>query len=290
MAADVVAHLPGRSTVEEWLVDAVRTPSLAVGVVIAASVTLMAALAPLLAPYDPAANDFTAILAPPGATHLLGTDELGRDVLSRLIWGSRASIEAGVLATLFAFVVAITLGLTAGFYRGWWDSVLMRLTDVMLAFPFLIIAVGMAAILGPSLTNAILAVGLAQMPKLLRIARGEVMGLREENFVQAAVADGAPDRATIFEHILPNAMNMILVQATIILPTAILSEATLSFLGLGVQPPTPSWGVMLTTAQPYLHQDPWLSIIPGLMIVITVLGFNLLADGVRDVYEPGLGR
>jgi ABC-type dipeptide/oligopeptide/nickel transport system permease subunit len=265
-------------------------PSLAVGLAIALVITGMAGLAPVIAPYDPASNDFGSILGSPSARHLLGTDDLGRDVLSRLVFGARISIEAGVLATLLAFVVAIPLGVSAGYLRGLWDSILMRLADTMLAFPFLIIAVGMAAILGPSLQNAILAVGIVQVPKLARISRGEVMSLREEPFVEAAIADGAPDRSTMLRHILPNAMNMILVQATIILPNAILSEATLSFLGLGVQPPTPSWGVMLTTAQPYLYQDPWLSIIPGVMIVITVLGFNLLGDGLRDVLDPRIVR
>jgi peptide/nickel transport system permease protein len=164
----------------------------------------------------------------------------------------------------------------------------MRLTDALLAFPFLIIAVGLAAILGPSLENATIAIGVVQIPKLVRITRGEVLGLREENFVQAAIADGAPDRSVIFRHILPNTLNALLVQATIILPFAILAEATLSFLGLGVQPPTPSWGVMLTAAQPYLGTAPWFAIAPGLAILVTTLSFNLVGDGLRDVLDPKL--
>jgi len=260
-----------------------------VGGIAATTIVAIALLAPILAPYNPAANDFGphgGVASAPSATHLLGTDELGRDVLSRLMWGSRASMEAGVLATLLSLVLAVPAGLIAGYYRGLIDSVLMRVTDTLLAFPFLIIAVGLAAILGPSLGNATLAIGIVQVPKLLRITRGEVMALREENFVEAAIADGAPDAAILFAHVLPNTFTMLMVQASVIFPASILAEATLSFLGLGVQPPTPSWGVMLTTAQPYLYQAPWLAIFPGLAIVMTVLAFNLLAEGLHDLLDP----
>jgi ABC-type dipeptide/oligopeptide/nickel transport system permease subunit len=197
-------------------------------------------------------------------------------------------MQAGVLATLLAVVVAVPIGLVAGYYRGFLDTIVMRITDALLAFPFLIIAVGLAAILGPSLQNATLAIGIVQIPKLIRVTRGEVLGLREETFVQAAIADGAPDRSVIFRQILPNTLNALLVQATIILPFAILAEATLSFLGLGVQPPTPSWGVMLTAAQPYLDIAPWFAIAPGLAIFVTTLSFNLVGDGLRDVLDPRL--
>jgi peptide/nickel transport system permease protein len=265
-------------------------PPTAIGFIIAVSMVLIAILAPIIAPYRPEASDFAAILSAPTATHPFGTDELGRDILSRVIWGARASMQAGVLATLIAVVVAVPIGLLAGYYRGLADTLVMRLTDALLAFPFLIIAVGLAAILGPSLLNATVAIGIVQTPKLIRITRGEVLSLREENFVQAAIADGAPDRSVIFGHILPNAMNVLLVQATVILPFAILAEATLSFLGLGVQPPTPSWGVMLTAAQPYLGTAPWFAVMPGLAILITTLSFNLVGDGLRDVLDPRLGR
>jgi peptide/nickel transport system permease protein len=263
-------------------------PPAALGMIVAASVILAAIAAPFAAPFSPAANDFNAILSPPTPTHLFGTDELGRDILSRVIWGARASMQAGVLATLLAVIVAVPIGLVAGYYRGPLDTLVMRLTDALLAFPFLIIAVGLAAILGPSLQNATLAIGVVQIPKLIRVTRGEVLGLREEAFVQAAIADGAPDRSVIFRQILPNALNALLVQATIILPFAILAEATLSFLGLGVQPPTPSWGVMLTAAQPYLDIAPWFAIAPGLAIFVTTLSFNLVGDGLRDVLDPRL--
>lgn len=265
-------------------------PPAAIGLVIALSMVVIAILAPVIAPYRPEANDFSAILSPPTPTHPFGTDELGRDILSRVMWGARASMQAGVLATLIAVVIAVPIGLLAGYYRGLADTLVMRLTDALLAFPFLIIAVGLAAILGPSLMNATAAIGIVQAPKLIRITRGEVLSLREENFVQAAIADGASDRSVIFRHILPNAVNVLLVQATVVLPFAILAEATLSFLGLGVQPPTPSWGVMLTAAQPYLGTAPWFGIMPGLAILITTLSFNLVGDGLRDVLDPRLDR
>jgi ABC-type dipeptide/oligopeptide/nickel transport system permease subunit len=263
-------------------------PPAAIGMLVAATVIVLAIAAPIVAPYSPAANDFKAILSPPTGVHLFGTDELGRDILSRVIWGARASMQAGVLATLLAVIVAVPIGLVAGYYRGILDTIVMRITDALLAFPFLIIAVGLAAILGPSLQNATLAIGIVQIPKLIRVTRGEVLGLREETFVQAAIADGAPDSSVIFRQILPNTLNALLVQATIILPFAILAEATLSFLGLGVQPPTPSWGVMLTAAQPYLGQAPWFAIAPGLAIFVTTLSFNLVGDGLRDVLDPRL--
>lgn len=265
-------------------------PPAAIGLIIATSMMIIAILAPVIAPYRPDASDFDAILSPPTSTHPFGTDELGRDILSRVMWGARASMQAGVLATLIAVIVAVPIGLLAGYYRGLADTVVMRVTDALLAFPFLIIAVGLAAILGPSLMNATLAIGIVQAPKLIRITRGEVLSLREENFVQAAVADGASDASVIFRHILPNAVNVLIVQATVILPFAILAEATLSFLGLGVQPPTPSWGVMLTAAQPYLGSAPWFGIMPGVAILITTLSFNLVGDGLRDVLDPRLTR
>jgi peptide/nickel transport system permease protein len=268
---------------------ATRPPTI-LGGLVALGIITVAVAAPVVAPWDPAANDFEAILSPPTPAHPLGTDELGRDVLSRVIWGARTSMQAGILAALLAVVVAVPIGLVAGYYRGPLDTLVMRLTDAFLAFPFLIVAVLLTAILGPSLQNAAMAIGLVQIPKLVRVTRGEVLGLREEAYVQAAIADGAPDRSIIFSHILPNALNVLLVQATVILPFAILAEATLSFLGLGVQPPTPSWGVMLTAAQPFLSTGPWLAIAPGLAILVATLSFNLIGDGLRDVLDPRLGR
>jgi peptide/nickel transport system permease protein len=267
-----------------------RRPMAVAGLVVVVLFVVVAIFAPWLAPQDPSATDFNALLAHPSHRHLLGTDELGRDELSRLIWGARASIQAGVFATLLAMVIAVPIGLVAGYYRGWIDPVIARLTDVLLAFPFLILAVGLAAILGPSLTNATIALGVAAMPGLIRIARGEALALREEDFVPAAVANGASDATIIFRHILPNMTNTLIVQATLTIPGAIIGESVLSFLGLGVQPPTPSWGTMLQDAQSYLAQASRLAVYPGLAIVIAALAFNVLGDGLRDIFDPRTTR
>jgi peptide/nickel transport system permease protein len=267
-----------------------RRPAAVVSLVVVVAFVLAAVFARWVAPHSPEATDFNAILASPSREHLLGTDELGRDTLSRIIWGARASIQAGFFATVIAMAVAVPIGLVAGYYRGRVDTVIARLTDVLLAFPFLILAVGLAAILGPSLLNATLALGIAAMPALVRIARGEALELREEDYVRAAVANGANDAVILGRHILPNMTSTLLVQATLTIPAAIIGEAVLSFLGLGVQPPTPSWGVMLNAAQPYLSQAPQLAVYPGIAIVIAALAFNLLGDGLRDVFDPKTER
>ena len=267
-----------------------RRPLAVGGLVVAAAFVLAAILAPWIAPYGYATTDFNAVLAHPSRDHLLGTDELGRDVLSRIMWGARASIQAGVLATALAMAIAVPIGLVAGYYRGWIDPVISRVTDVLLAFPFLILAVGLAAILGPSLLNATLAIGIAAAPQIIRVARGETLALREEDYVRAAIANGASDAVILGRHIVPNMLNTLLVLATVTIPQAIIGEATLSFLGLGVQPPTPSWGVMLSDAQSYLTQAPRLAIYPGLAIFLCSLSFNLLGDGLRDALDPRTQR
>jgi peptide/nickel transport system permease protein len=267
-----------------------RRPFAIAGFVVALAFALVALLAPWVAPYSASTQDYTSILEHPSATHLLGTDELGRDILSRLVWGARASIVAGVLATLLAMLIALPIGLIAGYYRGWIDSVISRITDVILAFPFLILAVGLAVILGPSLLNATLALGLGAAPGLLRVTRGETLALREEDYVRAAVANGASDATILSRHIVPNMTSTLLVQATVTIPAAIIGEAVLSFLGLGVQPPTPSWGVMLADAQSYLSQAPRLAVYPGLAIFFCALAYNLLGDGLRDVLDPRTTR
>ncbi|MDX6476343.1 MAG: peptide/nickel transport system permease protein [Gaiellaceae bacterium] len=268
-----------------------RRPLAIVGLVVALLFILTAILAPVVAPYSASATDFNATLAPAFSNHhLLGTDELGRDQLSRIIWGSRASIQAGVLSTLLAILVAVPIGIVAGYYRGWTDPVIARITDVLLAFPFLVVAVGLAAILGPSLTNATLALGIGAVPGLIRIARGETLALREEDYVRAAIANGASDVSILARHVLPNMLSTLIVQATVTIPAAIIGEAVLSFLGLGVQPPTPSWGVMLADAQSYISQAPRLAIFPGIAIFICSLSFNLLGDGLRDVLDPRTTR
>ncbi|MDP9444729.1 MAG: ABC transporter permease [Actinomycetota bacterium] len=247
---------------------------------------LVAVFAPLIVPYSASESDFAMVLYSPSPQHFFGTDELGRDIFSRVIIGARASIVAGALATLLAIVIAVPIGLVAGYYRGAVDTVIMRINDALLAFPFLILAVGLAAILGPSLVNAALAIGLSAVPNLVRITRGEVMALREEDYVAGAIANGANDVVILSRHILPNVVNTLLVQATVLIPAAIIAESLLSFLGLGVQPPAPSWGVMLSAAQPYIGQAPWLAIYPGAAIFLATLSFNVFGDGLRDVLDP----
>jgi peptide/nickel transport system permease protein len=267
-----------------------RRPAAVGSLAVVVAAVLAAVFARWVAPYSPGQTDFDALLASPSREHLLGTDDLGRDTLSRIIWGARASIMAGFFATVLAMAIAVPIGLIAGYYRGKVDTVIARVTDVLLAFPFLILAVGLAAILGPSLLNATLALGIAAVPPLVRIARGETLELREEDYVRAAVANGANDAVILGRHILPNMSSTLLVQATLTIPAAIIGEAVLSFLGLGVQPPTPSWGVMLNAAQPWLGEAPWLAVYPGLAIVIVALAFNLLGDGLRDVFDPKTQR
>ncbi|MER6944823.1 ABC transporter permease [Nonomuraea sp. NPDC000554] len=266
-----------------------RRPMPMTGLVLVAAFLLLALAGPLVTG-DPAQQDYLATLAAPSGAHPLGTDDLGRDVLARIAHGATVSLQAGVLSTLLAMAVGIPIGLVAGFYRRWLDPIVMRLVDVTLAFPFLVFAVGLAAIIGPSLKGVVLALGFSQLPAVIRITRGEVLHIREMDYVAAAVADGATDRHILLRYVLPNCASPLIVQATVAIPAAIIGESTLSFLGLGVQPPTPSWGVMLTTAQQYLDVAPWLAIWPGLMIALATLGFNLLGDGLRDVLDPRSGR
>jgi ABC-type dipeptide/oligopeptide/nickel transport system permease subunit len=267
-----------------------RRPLAVAGLVVAIAFVCMAVFAPWIAPYDVGDTDFNALLAPPSQEHLLGTDSLGHDVFSQIVWGSRASIQAGVFATLLAMAIAVPIGLVAGYYRGWIDPVIARLTDVLLAFPFLIVAVGLAAILGPSLKNATIALALGAAPALIRISRGEALSLREEDYVRAAIANGASDARILRRHVLPNMYSTLIVQATVTIPAAIIGEAVLSFLGLGVQPPTPSWGVMLNDAKDYLDTAPRLAFFPGVAIFLCSLSFNLLGDGLRDILDPRTTR
>jgi peptide/nickel transport system permease protein len=256
------------------------------GTVVVLAFVIVALAAPWLAPADPNATSWSAIRKPPSWTHPFGTDELGRDTLSRVVWGARISMQAGVLSILFAIAVGVPAGLIAGYYRGAIDQALMRLTDAWLSFPFLILAIGLVTILGPSLTNATLAIGLGATPTYIRLTRGLVLATREEVYVQGARAVGAGDLRVMARHVLPNIVSSILVQATVSIPTAIIAEAVLSFLGLGVQPPMPSWGTMLNTAQAFLETAPWMAWWPGLAIFALALSFNLAGDGLRDVLDP----
>ncbi len=248
----------------------------------------LAVFAPLFG--EPDRSDFGAVLQGPSAAHPLGTDDLGRDTLARIAYGARVSMQAGVMATLLAMAVGVPIGLVAGYYRGWPDLVISRFTDLLLAFPFLILAVGLAAILGPSLRNVVIALGISALPSFIRVTRGEVLGLREQDYVAGAVADGAGDARILRRYILPNAISPLLVQATVTVPEAIIGEAVLSFLGLGVQPPTPSWGTMLSAAQTFLTQAPLLAVWPGVAIALAALSFNLVGDGLRDTLDPKATR
>lgn len=263
----------------------------AVGFVVFLLVVVVAIFAEFVAPYGPALMiPGSTPLAPPSIEHWFGIDELGRDVLSRTIFGSRASLQVSVVATLLAVIVAVPVGIVAGYFGGRLDMVIMRINDTVLAFPFIVLAVGLAAILGPSLMNAALAIGISQIPQLIRVSRGESLAAREEDYVKAALADGANHFRVMLRHILPNLASTVIVQATLILPFAIVTESMLSFLGLGVQPPTPSWGVMLTTAQAYTADAPFLAVFPGLAIFVSTLSLSMLGDGLRDALDPKANR
>jgi len=262
-----------------------RPPAvMAAGVVLA--FILIALAAPQLAPYDPITPNVLAVRRPPSDVHRLGTDEVGRDVLSRLIWGARASLLAGVIPVTIAVAVSIPLGLLSGYAGGWVDGLIMRINDAMLAIPFLIVAIALAAFLGPSLTNAMIAIGIAALPTFLRLARGTVLAIKTEEYVEAAHAVGGSHLRIAFRHILPNMLPPLFIQSSITVAAAIIAEASLSFLGLGQQPPAPSWGSMLNAAQRYLSQAPWMALYPGLMIFVIVMALNVLGDGLRDALDP----
>jgi len=249
-------------------------------------VVVAGVLAPVIAPYGPAEVHFDTPFQLPGTVgFLLGTDDLGRDILSRTVYGIRVSLVVGVLSVVLAVVVGTPLGLVAGYWR-WLDGIVSRVTDVMLAFPFLIIAVALAAISGPSLGNAVVALGIAQIPTMIRVVRGETMRIRSTDFVLAARTMDASGLRVVFQHVLPNCVSAIIVQATVIMPVAVIGEALLSFLGLGIQPPTASLGIMLSDAQQYLSNAPFAAVVPGLAIAVICLGFNLVGDALRDALDP----
>lgn len=257
-----------------------------IGAVVILFVVLVAAFAPVLAPYDPTLTDWGKVRQAPSADHWLGTDDLGRDSLSRLIYGARASLLAGVVSVLIAVGIGVPFGMISGYVGGWTDAVMMRITDAVLAIPFLILAIALAAFLGPSLTNAMIAIGLSASPVFARLARGQTLVIRLEDYVQAARSIGAPHPIILLRHIFPNIVPPLLVQATLTIAIAIIAEASLSFLGLGQQPPLPSWGSMLNTARSFLYQAPEMAIWPGIAIFISVLAFNLFGDGLHDALDP----
>jgi peptide/nickel transport system permease protein len=244
--------------------------------------------APWIAPYDPNAIDLTQVLAGPSAAHPFGTDQLGRDVLSRMIWGARISLKVGFVATGIAILIGAILGAVSGYYGRWVDAVIMRFVDVMLCFPTFFLILAVIAILEPSIWNIMIVIGLTGWTGITRLVRADFISLKERDFVLAARVIGASDLRIIFIHILPNAMASILVAATLGVAGAILTESALSFLGIGVQPPTPSWGNILTAGKDNIDIAWWLSFYPGLAILITVLGYNLLGEGIRDSLDPRL--
>ena len=263
-----------------------RRPAALVGAVVVLIFAVLAIGAPWIVTADPSQADWKQVRKAPTWAHPFGTDDLGRDALSRVVWGTRISMQAGVFSILFAIAVGVPLGLAAGYYRGPLDQALMRVTDAWLAFPFLILAIGLVTILGASLMNATLAIGLGATPTYIRLTRGLVLSVKEEDYVQGARALGARDVRLMGRHILPNIVSALLVQATVQIPTAIIAEAVLSFLGLGVQPPAPSWGTMLNAAQQFLESAPWMAFWPGLAIFVLALSFNLAGDGLRDLLDP----
>ena len=273
---------PGRVALRVLL----RRPTAMFGAVVLGLVTLLALLAPWVAPYDPLATSWSLVRKAPSAAHWFGTDEVGRDLLSRVIWGARASLSAGVIAVSIAVFAGVPIGMVAGYVGGWVDAVISRITDAMLAVPFLILAIALAAFLGPSLGNAMIAIGITATPIFVRLSRGQVLAARAEDYVEAARAVGNPPARILLRHILPNILPPVMVQATLAIAAAIIAEASLSFLGLGQQPPAPSWGSMLNTAQRFLTQAPWMAIFPGIAIFLTVLAFNLFGDGLRDALDP----
>ncbi|UFN47123.1 ABC transporter permease [Roseomonas sp. OT10] len=259
------------------------------GLVVVLAFVAAAILAPWIAPFDPAATSWSRIRKPPSDLHWFGTDENGRDVLSRVLWGGRASLMAGFVSVAAALLAGVPLGLLAGLTGGWVDAAISRLADAMLSVPFLILAIALAAFLGPALENAMLAIAISATPIFVRLARGMALEARATEWAEAARALGNPPWRTALVHVLPNIVPPLLVQGTLAVAEAIIAEASLSFLGLGQQPPAPSWGSMLNAAQRFLGQAPWMAIYPGLAIFLVVLAFNLLGDGLRDALDPRSG-
>jgi peptide/nickel transport system permease protein len=279
---EIVGERPWRRSLRQLA----RRRGALVGLGVAVFFVALALLAPLAAPYDPLQTDWLAVRQAPSSSHWFGTDEIGRDVLARIVWGARASLLAGLVSVSLALAIGVPLGLLSGYLGGIVDGTLMRLIDAMLAIPFLILAIALAAFLGPNLTNAMIAIGVSQMPIFARLTRGQVLAVKHEDYIEAARAVGNPHRRIVLRHIVPNIVAPLLVQATLATAAAIIAEASLSFLGLGQQPPAPSWGSMLNTARNFMSQAPWMAFWPGLAIFSLVLSLNLFGDGLRDALDP----
>ncbi|HZF77869.1 MAG TPA: ABC transporter permease [Acetobacteraceae bacterium] len=277
---------PGRRALRRFM----RHRLAVFGAVVVIAFVLAAMLAPWIAPYDPIATSWSNIRKPPSLAHPFGTDENGRDVLSRVIWGARASLMAGVVSVLGAVAIGVPIGLVAGLARGWIDALISRVADAMLSVPFLILAIALAAFLGPALENAMLAIAITASPIFVRLARGMALEAKATDWAEAARALGNPPWRVALVHVAPNIVPPLLVQSTLAIAEAIIAEASLSFLGLGQQPPAPSWGSMLNSAQRFLDNAPWLAVAPGLAIFVVVLAFNLMGDGLRDALDPRTDR
>jgi ABC-type dipeptide/oligopeptide/nickel transport system permease subunit len=289
-----IGILPNQATRSTSLVGAflrrfVRNRLAIIGALIIGVMIIFAVFAPLIAPYDPLNQDLDHVLEPESSQHLRGTDDLGRDMLSRIIFGARLSLLAAIYAVGIAFVIGVPVGLLSGYYRGAWDElVVMRIVDAVQAFPFLILALALAATLGAGFGNAMIAIGLGFAPAFVRIVRAQVMSVASLDYILAAGAIGARDSRILLRHVLPNSLAPLLVQTTLSMAAGVLAEAGLAFLGLGAQPPTPSWGQMLSVAQGYISLAPWLAYWPGLAIFLAVMGFNLIGDGIREALDPRL--
>jgi peptide/nickel transport system permease protein len=289
-ALDLVTPLPRElSPARRALRRLARRKGAMVGLVLVVFFVAIAIFAGWISPHDPLATSWSAVRKAPSGAHWFGTDEIGRDVLSRVVWGARASLLAGVVSGCISLAVGVPIGLTAGYVGGWVDMLISRLADAMLACPFLILAIALAAFLGPSLTNAMIAIGIAATPVFVRLTRAQVLAVKVEDYVEAARAVGNSHLRIALRHVFPNVVPPLIVQATLAIAAAVIAEASLSFLGLGQQPPAPSWGSMLNTAKNYVENAPWMAIWPGLSIFLLVLSFNLLGDGLRDALDPRHG-
>jgi len=290
MAAVAFADIPAAprelSPGERALRRLVRRRGAMVGLAFVVFFVALALFAPWIAPHDPLATSWGAVRKAPSAAHWFGTDEIGRDVLSRVIWGARASLLAGLVSVGISLAIGVPVGVIAGYVGGWIDMLISRITDAMLACPFLVLAIALAAFLGPSLTNAMIAIGIAATPVFVRLARAQVLAVKVEDYIEAARAVGNSDWRIALRHVFPNIVAPVIVQATLAIAAAVIAEASLSFLGLGQQPPSPSWGSMLNTAKNYVENAPWMAVWPGASIFLLVLSFNLLGDGLRDALDP----
>jgi peptide/nickel transport system permease protein len=267
-----------------------RNPLTLVGLVIVAGFVLTAAAAPILAIQSPLVQDLAHRLDPPTVAHPFGLDSLGRDVLSRVVYGARISVVSGISVVSAAVAFGVAAGTAAGWHGGWWDEVLMRVTDMFLAFPSLVLAMAISAILTPSLTNALIAIAITSWPSYARLARAQTLTIRPRNYIEAARAQGARDLAIVLRHLIPNAIAPLFVQATLEVGGIILTSAGLAFIGFGAQPPTPEWGLMVSEGRSFLMDQWWVATFPAVSILLLVLGFNLLGDGVRDVLDPRLRK